>query len=288
MLIHILTMGLIFSILGFGVHLSYKLLNFPDLTVDGSFPLGAAICAVTLTSGMPLSICLLLSFAGGSVAGLATAVLNTKLRLTDLLSGILTMIALYSINLRLMGRPNMPLLGLSHVFQGDQALFSIGLLTLVIKLALDYFYKSKLGMALRASGENPLFIAGLGLDPDYLKILGLMISNGLVALSGGIMALYQGFADIGMGLGMMVAGLASVIIGQRLIGWRAGTSSVVLGSLIYRAAVRIAFALGLPPGDLKLITALLLILILSPSLTPKLKRHSRNTALKRRSSHAHL
>lgn len=288
MLIHILTMGLIFSILGFGVHLSYKLLNFPDLTVDGSFPLGAAICAVTLTSDMPLSICLLLSFAGGSTAGLATAVLNTKLRLTDLLSGILTMIALYSINLRLMGRPNMPLLGLSHVFQGDQALFSIGLLTLIIKLALDYFYKSKLGMALRASGENPLFIAGLGLDPDYLKILGLMISNGLVALSGGIMALYQGFADIGMGLGMMVAGLASVIIGQRLIGWRAGTTSVVLGSLIYRAAVRIAFALGLPTGDLKLITALLLILILSPSLTPKLKRHSRSTALKRRSSHAHL
>lgn len=287
MFMHILTLGFIFSLLGFGVHLSYRHLNFPDLTVDGSFPLGAAICAVSITSGLPVSLCLLLSFAGGSLAGLMTALLNTRLKLTDLLSGILTMIALYSINLRIMGRPNMPLLGLTHPFQGERATLTLFLLMILIKFSLDYFYKSKLGMVLRAGGENPLFTTSLGQNPHNLKVLGLMISNALVALSGALMALYQGFADVGMGLGMMVAGLASVIIGQRLIGLRMGTTAVVLGSLIYRAAVRLAFALGLPPGDLKLITALLLVLILAPGLGLKFKAKPLKTII-RRSSHAHL
>lgn len=260
MIINIVTLGAIFAIMSYGVHLSYKQLNFPDLSVDGSFPLGAAICATGLTLGLPLGLCLILSLIGGLLAGLLTGLLHTKLKLSDLLSGILVMIALYSINLKIMGRPNTPLLGLSHPFQGDSAVFSILGLLLMVKLLLDRFYKSKMGMMIRATGENPAFVTSLGLNPAHYKVLGLMLANSLVAFSGALMALYQGYADIGMGLGIMVAGLASVIIGERLF------KSVVLGSLAYRSIIGLAFSLGVPPSDIKLITAVLIVLMLSPVL----------------------
>lgn len=260
MIINIITLGAIFAIMSYGVHLSYKQLNFPDLSVDGSFPLGAAICATGLTLGLPLILCLILSLLGGLLAGLLTGLLHTKLKLSDLLAGILVMIALYSINLKIMGRPNTPLLGMSHPFQGDTAVFSILSLLLVVKVLLDRFYKSKLGMMIRATGENPAFVTSLGLNPSRYKVLGLMLANSLVAFSGALMALYQGYADIGMGLGIMVAGLASVIIGDRLF------KSVVLGSLAYRGIIGIAFSLGVPPSDIKLITAVLIVLMLSPVL----------------------
>lgn len=291
MIIHILTLGLIFSLLSLGVHLSFKHLNFPDMTVDGSFPLGASLCSVLMLLNAPPVFALLVSLIGGALSGGVTALLHTKLKLSELLSGILTMIALYSVNLRIMGRPNTPLMGLSHPFKDDTALLSAFLLVLFIKLLLDYFYKSKMGMILKASGENPDFVRSLGLSPDFYKGLGLMIANALVALSGAVMALYQGFADVGMGLGMMVAGLAAVITFQN----HKGTLPIILGSILYRAVVRIAFALGVAPGDIKLLTAVILLLLLSPVIQRALSldkllsplRHTLNIS-KRRRSHAHL
>ncbi len=258
-----IALGAIFAIMAYGVHLSYKQLNFPDLTVDGSFPLGAALCATGMTFHMPLVLCMLLSIVGGLMAGLCTGLLHTKLKLSDLLSGILVMIALYSINLRIMGKPNTPLLGLSHPFQGEQALFYILLLLIVVKLTIGHFYKSRMGMMVRATGENPSFVTSLGLNPDFYKVIGLMFANGLVAFSGALMALYQGYADVGMGLGIMVAGLASVIIGEKLF------KSVILGSVAYRALIGLAFSLGVAPSDIKLITAALIVLMISPALRPK-------------------
>lgn len=273
MILNIITLGAIFAIMSYGVHLSYKQLNFPDLSVDGSFPLGAAICATGLSLQLPLILCLILSILGGLLAGMLTGLLHTKLKLSDLLSGILVMIALYSINLRIMGRPNTPLLGLSHPFQGEQAIFSILLLLGLVKLTLGRFYKSRIGMMIRATGENPAFVTSLGLNPAHYKVLGLMIANSLVAFSGALMALYQGYADIGMGLGIMVAGLASVIIGEGLF------KSVILGSLAYRAIIGLAFTIGVPPSDIKLITAALIVMMLSPALRRK------GSILKRRSFH---
>lgn len=273
MIINLITLGSIFAIMSLGVHLSYKQLNFPDLGVDGSFPLGAAICAVGMTLNLPLPLVLLLSIAGGLGAGLVTGLLHTQLKLTDLLAGILVMIALYSVNLRIMGKPNLPLLGLSHPFQGERAIYAVLLILAAVKIALDFFYKTRIGMMIRATGENPAFVTGLGLNPNFYKVLGLMIANGLVSLSGALMALYQGYADIGMGLGMMVAGLASVIIGERL------KNSVILGSMVYRCVIGIAFYLGAPPSDIKLITALIIILMLSPAL------HNRLHSIKRRIPH---
>lgn len=282
MILSILTMGCIFAIMALGVHLSYKILNFPDLTVDGSFPLGAAICATGMMSGLPLILCLIMSVIGGVLSGALTGMLHTRLKLSDLLSGILVMIALYSLNLRIMGRPNIPLLGLSHPFQGDKALLFIGLILFAIRLALMLFYKTRIGMLIKATGENPKFVSGLGLNPDRYKILGLMIANGLVSTAGALMALNQGFADVGMGLGMMVAGLASVIIGDKCF------SSVICGSILYRALISAAFSLGVAPGDIKLITAILMVLILSP-VTSKyfnLKFLKSFYTPRRRSSHA--
>lgn len=282
MILSTLTLGAVFALMALGVHLSYKLLNFPDLTVDGSFPLGAAICAASMTLGLPVAAALPLSLIGGLMAGALTGLLHTRLKLTDLLSGILVMIGLYSLNLRIMGRPNLPLIGLSHPFQGQLAPLYLGLILLAFKLALDFFYKTRLGMLIKATGENPVFVTHLGLNPDHYKVLGLMIANGLVSTAGALMALTQGFADIGMGLGMMVAGLAAVIIGERFFG------SVILGSLVYRALISIAFAIGIAPGDIKLLTAVLMALVLSPVLKDKLSQSANLSYFKRRNTHAQM
>ena len=258
MILNLIALSAIFSFLTLGVHISYRRLNFPDLTVDGSFPLGASLCAATLHAGLPLPLCLLVSIAGGLAAGLATALLHNKLKLSDLLSGILTMIALYSLNLRIMGRPNMPLMGLDHIFQGPGSWLPLMTLLCVVALALRLFFKTQTGLLIQAVGENPQFINSLGKNPDKYKALGLMLANGLVSLSGALLCLYQGFADIGMGLGMMVAGLASVIIGEKLL------HTVLLGTFVYRGMIALAFAAGLAPGDIKLLTALLILLIVSP------------------------
>ena len=278
--IHAVEQGLAYGIAALGVFLTYRILKFPDLTVDGSFVTGAAIASVLLTQcGIEPFTVLVLAFLGGGIAGLITGLLNTRLGITNLLAGVLTMIMLYSINLRIMGRPNLSLLRAPTVTRIIEAAWSplgslavlafIGLLTLAVKLLLDGFLRTEIGFALRATGDSEAMITAQGVNTKTMKILGLALSNGLVALSGALVAQYGGFADVGMGLGTIVTGLAAVIIGGTLIrsnhvGWM--TLSVLLGSLIYRIAVilalRYGYVIGFQASDLKLITALLVVLAL--------------------------
>lgn len=269
MLLNILLLGLIFSILSMGIYLSFRTLNFPDLSADGSFTLGAAVGGTALALGFSPMTCLLLSLIGGALSGLVTAALNHYLKLSDLLSGILVTLGLYSVNLRIMGKPNLPLLGLSHPFKGDGVLLKLALLVIVVKLALDYFLKTRTGLLLKATGDNPKFVESLGQNIGFYKCLGMMLSSGLVALSGCLMAFTQGFADISMGIGIMVSGIASVILGEQLLGrfkFVGATSIAIVGSLLYRAVVRLTFGLGIPSGDVKLMTAALIVMVLSPTL----------------------
>jgi len=280
LLVHAIEQGLAFGIAALGVFLTYRVLRFPDLTVDGSFVTGAAIASLLLvkTGIDPFSV-LLIAFAAGCLAGMITGILNTRLGITNLLAGVLTMIMLYSINLRIMGRPNLSLLRVDTATRMIDRLWSplgslsilvfIALVTFAIKLLLDLFLRTELGFALRATGDSETMITGQGVDTKRMKILGLALSNGLVALSGALVAQYSGFADIGMGIGMIVTGLAAVIIGGTLIrsskvGWM--TLSVLVGSLIYRVAVTLALryghVIGFQASDLKLITAILVILAL--------------------------
>ncbi len=278
--IHAVEQGLAYGIAALGVFLTYRILKFPDLTVDGSFVTGAAIASVLLVRyGVDPFTVLLVAFAAGGIAGLITGLLNTRLGITNLLAGVLTMIMLYSINLRIMGRPNLSLLRVSTATRIVDAAWSplgsfsvlafIGILTLAIKFLLDGFLRTEIGFALRATGDSEAMITAQGVNTKTMKILGLTLSNGLVALSGALVAQYSGFADVGMGLGTIVTGLAAVIIGGTLIrssrvGWM--TLSVLLGSLVYRVAVilalRYGYVIGFQASDLKLITSLLVILAL--------------------------
>ena len=278
--IHAIEQGLAYGIAALGVFLTYRILKFPDLTVDGSFVTGAAIASVLLIRyGVDPFTVLLVAFAAGGIAGLITGLLNTRLGITNLLAGVLTMIMLYSINLRIMGRPNLSLLRVSTATRVVDAAWSplgsfsvlafIGVLTLAIKFLLDGFLRTEIGFALRATGDSEPMITAQGVNTKTMKILGLALSNGLVALSGALVAQYSGFADVGMGLGTIVTGLAAVIIGGTLIrssrvGWM--TLGVLLGSLVYRIAVilalRYGYVIGFQASDLKLITSLLVILAL--------------------------
>jgi len=280
LLVHAVEQGLAFGIAALAVFLTYRVLKFPDLTVDGSFVTGAAIASLLLvrTGIDPFSV-LLIAFAAGCVAGVITGLLNTRLGITNLLAGVLTMIMLYSINLRIMGRPNLSLLRVDTATRlidqvwsplgSVSVLIFIALLTFGIKFLLDLFLRTEVGFALRATGDSETMITAQGVDTKRMKVLGLALSNGLVALSGALVAQYSGFADIGMGIGMIVTGLAAVIIGGTLIrssrvGWM--TLSVLVGSLIYRIAVTLALryghVVGFQASDLKLITAILVVLAL--------------------------
>jgi putative ABC transport system permease protein len=280
LVIHTIEQGLVYGIAALGVFLTYRILKFPDLTVDGSFVTGAAIASVLLVRyGVDPFTVLLIAFVAGGIAGLITGLLNTRLGITNLLAGVLTMIMLYSINLRIMGRPNLSLLRVSTATRLVDAAWSplgafsvltfVGILTLGIKFLLDGFLRTEIGFALRATGDSEAMITAQGVNTKTMKILGLALSNGLVALSGALVAQYSGFADVGMGLGTIVTGLAAVIIGGTLIrssrvGWM--TLSVLLGSLVYRVAVilalRYGYVIGFQASDLKLITSLLVILAL--------------------------
>ena len=278
--IHAIEQGFAYGIAALGVFLTYRILDFPDLTVDGSFVTGAAIASVLLVQAGfdPFSV-LLLAFLAGALAGTMTGLLNTQLGITNLLAGVLMMIMLYSINLRIMGRPNLSLLRVDTATRVVNAAWSplgvfailafLGLLTFAIKFLLDGFLRTELGFALRATGDSESMITAQGVNTKTMKILGLALSNGLVALSGALVAQYSGFADVGMGIGTIVTGLAAVIIGGALIrsqrvGWM--TLSVLLGSFVYRAAVilalRYGYVVGFEASDLKMITSLLVILAL--------------------------
>ncbi|TXJ58060.1 ABC transporter permease [Brachyspira aalborgi] len=277
--------GIIWGIMTLGVYITFKVLDFPDLTVDGSFALGGAVSAILISNGMNPFITLFFSFLAGSLAGLATGILNTKLQIPGILAGILTMIALYSINIRVMGgRPNIPLLGMATSLTIIQNILSLSkvvsdllvgfVFSVFIVLIMYWFFGTEMGCAIRATGNNEKMIRALGVDTNVMKTIGLMISNALVSLSGALVTQSQGYADVGMGTGTIVIGLASVIIGEVIFGNRFNflykLSSIVIGSIIYRIIIAIVLQLGLKATDLKLLTAIIVAIALSvPVLNKK-------------------
>ena len=268
--------GLLWAIMALGVFLTFRVLDIADLSVEGTFPLGAAVAATLIDAGHSVWFAMLIALIAGCIGGTVTALLTTKLKIPALLSGILTMIGLYSVNLMIMGKANVPLLRAETVFTLTENLFGVssvvatlivGLVATVIVGAIMYwFFGTVLGTAIRATGCNPQMARAQGINTNVMVILGLLISNGLVALSGALVAQSNGFADVGMGTGTIVIGLASVIIGEVLFGTRSFKNwliSVVLGSVVYRAVMAIVLELGMPPNDLKLFTAVLVAIALS-------------------------
>ena len=268
--------GLLWAIMALGVFLTFRVLDIADLSVEGTFPLGAAVAATLIDAGHSVWFAMLIALIAGCIGGTVTALLTTKLKIPALLSGILTMIGLYSVNLMIMGKANVPLLRAETVFTLTENLFGVssvvatlivGLVATVIVGAIMYwFFGTVLGTAIRATGCNPQMARAQGINTNVMVILGLLISNGLVALSGALVAQSNGFADVGMGTGPTVIGLASVIIGEVLFGTRSFKNwliSVVLGSVVYRAVNAIVLELGMPPNDLKLFTAVLVAIALS-------------------------
>jgi len=258
--------SLIFAIMVLGVYISFRILNFPDMTVDGTFPLGAAISAKLLTLGVNPYLTLLVALISGAAAGAITGLIHVKLKVKDLLAGILVMTALYSVNLRVMGKSNIPLFEEDNIFNTEYSMMiTIVVLILISKFLLDYLLKTKFGFALKALGDNENLIVSLGLNEEKYKIYGLMIANSFVAFSGAVLAQYQGFADVGMGTGIIVIGLASIIIGDTLFGKRrklAGTTIVIIGSILYRGVIAVTLSMGMDASDLKLITSVIVIVIL--------------------------
>ena len=268
--------GLLWAIMALGVFLTFRVLDIADLSVEGTFPLGAAVAATLIDAGHSVWFAMLIALIAGCIGGTVTALLTTKLKIPALLSGILTMIGLYSVNLMIMGKANVPLLRAETVFTLTEDLFGVssvvatlivGLIaTTVVGVIMYWFFGTVLGTAIRATGCNPQMARAQGINTNVMVILGLLISNGLVALSGALVAQSNGFADVGMGTGTIVIGLASVIIGEVLFGTRSFKNwliSVVHGSVVYRAVIAIVLELGMPPNDLKLFTAVLVAIALS-------------------------
>ena len=271
--------GLLWAIMALGVFLTFRVLDIADLSVEGTFPLGAAVAATLIDAGHSVWFAMLIALIAGCIGGTVTALLTTKLKIPALLSGILTMIGLYSVNLMIMGKANVPLLRAETVFTLTENLFGVssvvatlivGLVATVIVGAIMYwFFGTVLGTAIRATGCNPQMARAQGINTNVMVILGLLISNGLVALSGALVAQSNGFADVGMGTGTIVIGLASVIIGEVLFGTRSFKNwliSVVLGSVVYRAVIAIVLELGMPPNDIKFFTAVRVAIALSVPL----------------------
>lgn len=265
-LINILEQGLLFSLVSIGVYITYKILDFPDLSVDSTFPLGAAISAALLVNGVNPWISIIIATLGGALAGGITAFLHVKLKITNLMAGILVMIGLYSINLRIMGKANVPLFNTPNLFKSSiPAIVVILIMVIVVKILLDLYLKTKSGFLLVAVGDNEQVVSSLGVNKDLVKVLGLMISNALVALAGALTAQYQGFSDVGMGTGTVVMGLAAVIIGTSLferLSFVKVTTLSILGAIIYKAAIAIVLKLGLNANDLKLMTAIIVVIAL--------------------------
>lgn len=279
-------LGLLYALMALGVYITFRILDFPDLTVDGSFTTGGAISAILIAHGYSPWLACLAAFAGGLVAGACTGLLHTKGKINGLLSGILMMIALYSINMRIMGKPNISLLGVDTLFTSMKPIVVALIIVIVFKLLLDAFLHTDLGLSLRATGDNARMIRSFGANTDRTTILGLSLSNGLVALSGALIAQQSGFADISMGIGMIVVGLASVIIGEAIFGARSvfqATLAAVLGSIVYRIVVALALRVEwLKASDLKLITAIIVIIAL---VLPSVQRAIKQKAnAKRRSA----
>lgn len=305
--------GIIYAIMALGVYLSFRILDFPDLTVDGSFVTGGAIAAIMITNGANPFLATVMALLAGFIAGCMTGILHTFGKINNLLSGILMMIALYSINLRIMGRSNIPLLnsetsftkigslfqssGIDSFFNNILVMVGLGdslpetwgilifmvIVTFVIKFLTDWFLQTEIGLAIRATGDNKRMIRSFSANTNLLTVIGLGLSNALVAFSGALIAQQGGFADVGMGIGMIIIGLASVIIGEALFGTKTiarTTLAVVGGSIIYRIVVSMALRFDfLEPGDMKLITAIIVILALT---APKMIERSKDKKRKAR------
>ena len=277
--------GLLWAVMALGVYVTFRVLDLADLTCEGSFPLGAATAATLMATGHSVSTAILAAAVAGMLAGAVTGFLTTKMKIPALLAGILTMIALYSVNLRIMGKANLSLLGVDTVFSftqealglnNAQTTFVVGIMaTLVIGIGMYWFFGTEIGAAIRATGFNQQMIRAQGVNTDMTIILGLIISNALISVSGALVGQNNGFADVGMGVGTIVIGLASVIIGEVLFGTRSFKNciiSVVLGSVVYRIVIAVVLQMGMPPNDLKLFTSVLVAIALSmPLIKAKLK-----------------
>ncbi len=268
--------GLMWSILALGVFLSFRVLDVPDMTCEGSFPLGGAIAATMIAAGGSPWLSLLAGAAGGIIAGSVSGVLYTKLKIPAILAGILSMIALYSINLHIMGKANISLLRTDTVFTLTGEALSLGngaaafvlpaVIVLLIGLVIYWFFGTELGMCIRATGYNVAMMRSQGVNTDSMIILGLSISNALIGLCGALVAQNNGFADVGMGIGTIVIGLASVIIGEVILGvnsFKESLVAVIVGSVIYRIVIATVLFMGMPPNDLKLFTAVLVMIALA-------------------------
>ena len=285
--------GILWGLMTLGVYFTFRILNVADMTVDGSFATGGAITAVLICKGMNPVLTLIFVFITGTICGFVTGFMNTKLKINILLASILTQIALYSINIRIMGKANTPLLGNPTMMSQLKSLFDgkittttcsliIGLVVIAIVIAICYwFFGTEYGSAIRATGSNENMVRAMGVNTDTTKIVGLMLWNGLVALSGAFVAQSQGYADVGMGTGTIVIGLASIIIGEVIFGSHFGfwytLISVVFGSIVYRIVIAVVLQLGLKSTDLKLLTALIVAISLSvPVFKSKIDKRRRS------------
>jgi putative tryptophan/tyrosine transport system permease protein len=303
LLIGAFTIGLILSLLALGVFISFRIFEFPDITADGSITLGGAVAAALIVTGVHPLLASAAAFAAGTVAGTTTGILHTRFKINSLLSGILVMTSLYSVNLHIMGRSNVPLLsertlasmaesaaqrvlgsGTLHLAGWEVSARDVGVFLLLfgvtvgVSVALYLFFRTNIGTAMQAAGDNAQMIRALGVNVENMIVLGLALSNGLIALAGALLTQYQGFADVQMGIGMVVWGLASVIIGEALVGVRDlgyVIIGAIMGSVLFRLIVALALRGGLDPNDLKLITAVFVfIALVAPRLT-RLRRRAR-------------
>jgi putative ABC transport system permease protein len=267
----------LWGLMALGVYITYRILDIADLTVDGSFATGGAVCAVCVVNGVDPILALLLATIAGAVAGFVTGFLHTKCEIPAILAGILTQIGLYSINLRIMGRSNTPLLKSETLFKNISEMTGlsstwtaliIGIIVSVVIVAILYWYfGTEIGSAIRATGNNEQMVRALGVNTSVTKILGLMIGNALISLSGALVTQSQGYADIKMGIGAIVIGLASIVIGEVIFGQKGNfafrLTSIIVGSIIYRIIVAIVLQMGMNTDDLKLLTAILVAIALS-------------------------
>lgn len=272
-----LSQGVLWGLMALGVYITYRILDIADLTVDGSFATGGAVCAVCVVNGVNPILALLLATIAGAVAGFVTGFLHTKCEIPAILAGILTQIGLYSINLRIMGRSNTPLLKSETLFKNISEMTGlsstwtaliIGIIVSVVIVAILYWYfGTEIGSAIRATGNNEQMVRALGVNTSVTKILGLMIGNALISLSGALVTQSQGYADIKMGIGAIVIGLASIVIGEVIFGQKGNfafrLTSIIVGSIIYRIIVAIVLQMGMNTDDLKLLTAILVAIALS-------------------------
>lgn len=286
-IIGVLEQGFIYGIVALGIYITYKILDFPDLTVDGSFPMGAAVSAILIVNGANPYVALMVSFAIGVLAGICTGIIHVKLKVRDLLSGIIMMTGLYSINLRIAGKANVTMFKQDTVFENPfysrlipgflkdyQTLIMACFIAVLMKLLLDAYLKTKSGYLLRAAGDNATLVTSLAKDQGMVKILGLALANGLVALGGGVMAQQQRYFDVSMGTGTMVLGLASVIIGTKVlknVSFVKPTTAVLFGAIAYKACVACAISAGLEARDMKLVMAVLFLVILVVTVDKKKK-----------------